>query len=255
MCTGTTSHLHQSSQLCCQKPAATADLISSYRRYDTLNGYLFRFFAYFLPSSSFTFIATIPNTVQVHRSMANKESRLDGFKQEKSAWELGERRRKKQAEGGTQSRENCWNSTGSLLAEGRVAGQTGGGSLFPNKPLPLLPACTKAELQKQDRGSRQGMAMLGTDQLNHRVRSSNSRWGRGYVGPWTGKERNTGGFCACKGSLWRQKGVGWCTKQRQNPLPSTWCLCHLHGMNRQRKGRASTELGNCFCKPAPDTTR
>lgn len=59
--------------------------------------------------------------------------------------------------------------------EGRAAGQTGGGSLFPNTSR--LPACTKAELQKQDRGSRQGMAMLGTDQLNHRVRSSNSSYG------------------------------------------------------------------------------
>ena len=83
----------------------------------------------------------------------------------------------------------------SLPVEGRAAGQTGGGSPFLNTGR--LPACAKAGLQEQDRGSRQGMAVLGTDQLSHRGRSSNSKYGgndKVTWGPEQERERIQGDF-------------------------------------------------------------
>lgn len=72
-----------------------------------------------MPSSSFTFFGTIPNILQVHRSAANKESRLDGSRKEKSAQGLGE----EEASLRIYPQQGALVETESLQVEGKAAGQ------------------------------------------------------------------------------------------------------------------------------------
>lgn len=184
---------------------------------------VFHFLACFLPGSSFTFITTTPNAVQVHRSVANEESRLDGFRQQKSVWELEERRRKKPAWGSTASREQCWKQSSCQ----RKAGDSSARDWL---------AESQGEKQWQQTG----------------------RWGQGYCkGPWRGKRKNTGIFASIKGACEDRKEQDSAQSSAQIPrqAPDSSVPPASHWTNGQRKGRVSVGLETCFCKPAPNTTR